>query len=432
LAHTVVHTEEAMSKKPKRKPISFDVDVRAAEPGDTPVTGAISLFLRVRATKKGVLTRRWIVRVTSNGRRPKFGLGSYPTIGLARARQLAQDAHSDVAAGKELGQRAKRRQRAAEAARSLTLSQAIDGYLAGAPRPFKNAKSDRIRERALHIHFASLHAHDVAKIKVADVFGILRKLAPETAVKSHAAVRAVFDYAIVMLEPHGVRFNNPADKGLLRHLGWSPKSRSENKPHAAVDWRIIPSVVSELSRIDEPAAACVILMIATGMRAQTARLAKWDNIVIDPEGENSTWTPPLPDLKERHHKHAFIIPLNSIALDALKRPQTSPFVFGSLSESILNSFLHRLRRRHPDWRDPHTNEPFTFHGFRSALRTWVEDTRRDDSVLAELSLGHKVHGDVAARYIRTGLVEERRALLDAWSRHLRSESANVIQIHSTR
>jgi hypothetical protein len=49
-------------------------------------------------------------------------------------------------------------------------------------------------------------------------------------------------------------------------------------------------------------------------------------------------------------------------------------------------------------------------------------------VFAELSLGHKVHGEVEGRYIRTGLVAERRALLDAWSRHLRSESAKVITL----
>jgi integrase len=422
-----------MSEKPKRKPISFDVDVKAAEPGDTPVTGAVGLFLRVRPTKKGALTRRWIVRITINGRRPKFSFGSYPTIGLARARQLAQDAHSDVAKGKEPGVRAKRLEQAAEAARSLTLSQAIDGWFANAPRSNKSAKSDRIRERALHTHFKPLHGRDVASITVADVFGILRKLAPETAVKSYTAIRAIFDYAIVMLEPYDVRFNNPADKRLLRQLGWSPKSRSENKPHPAVDWRIMPSVVAELSHMDEAVAACVILMIATGMRAKTARLAKWADIVIDPQGENSTWTPPFPDLKERHHKRPFIIPLNSIALDALKRPQTSPFVFGSLSESILNSFLHRLRRRHPDWVDSGDAErPFTIHGFRASFRTWVHEKHRPDTDLGELSLGHRVHGEIAGRYIRTGLLAERRALLDAWSRHLRGEFANVIQIRSTR
>jgi integrase len=327
--------------------------------------------------------------------------------------------------GFDPGVRAKRRQQAAQAKRSLTFGQAIKDWLANAARPNKSAKSDRIRERALHTHFAPLHARYVDKIRAVDIVGILQSLAPETAVKSHAAVRDVFDYAQAVLEPHDVRFNNPADKRLLRHLGWSPKSRSENKPHAAVDWRIIPSVVSELSHIDEAAAACVIPMIATGMRAQTARLAKWVN--INPEA--CTWTPPLPDLKERHHKRPFVIPLNDVALDALKRPHTSRFVFGQLSESIFNSFLHRLRRRHPDWVDSdHDERPFSFHGFRSSFRTWVEEKHRAHSDLAELSLGHKVHGEIAARYVRTGLVEERRVLLDAWSRHLRGESAKVITL----
>ncbi len=405
--------------------ISSDLSVRSAEPGEHTVTGAPGLILRVHAAKDGACTRTWIVRATTQGRRRRIGLGSYPAVGLARARQLAQDAHRTAAEGNEPGQRAKRRQQAAVAARSLTLSQAIHGWLANAARPNKSAKSDRIRERALYTHFAPLHARDVAAITVADVAGILRKLAPETAVKSHAAVRAVFDYAIVMLEPHDVRFNNPADKGLLRHLGWSPKSRSENKPHPAIDWRIMPSVVGELGRMDEAAAACVILMIATGMRAKTARLAKWAN--INPEAR--TWTPPFPDLKERHHKRPFIIPLNDVALGVLNRPCTSHFVFGSLSESILNSFLHRLRRRHPDWVDSDDDErPFTIHGFRSSFRTWAADKHLNDNALAELCLGHKVHGEVAGRYIRTGLIAERRVLLDLWSRHLRGETAEIITL----
>ena len=407
-------------------PISSDLSVRSAEPGEHTVAGSRGLILRVHAAKGGARTRTWIVRVTDGERRRRIGLGQYPAVGLAKARQLAQDAHGDVAVEKEPGARAKRRQQASLAARSLTLSKAIDDYLAGAARPFKNAKSSAIRERALRVHFAPLHPRDVAAITVSDVAVILRKLSPETAVKSHSAIRAVFDYATATLEPHGVTVINPADPRRLRSVGWSPKSRSENKPHAAIDWRTMPSVVSALSRMDEAAAACAILIIATGVRAGTARLMKWSDI----DFEARTWAPPLVDLKDgKHHKRAFVIPLSDVALDALRRRRTSRFVFGPLSESILNSFLRRLRRRHPDWVDSEDNErPFTVHGFRATFRTWVEDKRRDDSGLAELSLGHKVHGEVAARYIRTGLVEERRALLDLWSRHLRGETAEVITL----
>ena len=308
------------------------------------------------------------MRITIDGRRPKFGLGSYPTIGLARARQLAQDAHRDVAEGKEPGVRAKRRQRLAEAARTLTLGQAIDDYLAKVARPYKNVRSDRIRQRALRTHFAPLHSRDVASITVADVAGILRPLAPETAIKSHTAIRAVFDYAATVLEPHGVRMVNPADPRRLRSLGWAPKSRSESKPHAAVHWRVMPEVVAELSRTDDVAATCALFIVATAVRAGTARLAKWSDFDL----EKRTWTPPLADLKDgRHHQRPFIVPLNGVALDALERMRarsSSRYVFaksggGPIGDGDLTNLVRRLRLRHADWRDPDSE--------RALHRSWI-------------------------------------------------------------
>jgi integrase len=383
--------------------------------------------LHVKKLKHGGVSRTFCTRLP-NPQRSKRGLGAYPVVGLAEARDLAIDAHRAFAAGKPTGARAERRQRLAEAKRSLTLGKAIDG--APAP-PYENAKSDAIRERALHIHFKPLHARDVASITAADIAGVLRTLKPQTAIKAHAAVRAVFDYAAAVLEPRGVTLINPADPRRLRSLGWSPLR--ESTPHPAVDWRVMPSVVAELMHLDDVAAKCVLFIVATGARAGAARLAKWVDINL----EASAWTPPLADLKDgRHHKRAFIAPLNEVALSVLERMRGSPhYVFansrgGPLGENALINLTRRLRRRHPDWVDPHTNEPFTIHGFRSALRTWAEETRRADSVLAELCLGHKVHGDVAGRYIRTGLVSERRVLLEAWSRHLCGDTSNVVTLPS--
>ena len=415
MAYTVAYTEAGL-------PITSDTGVNAAEPGWHAVSGASGLFLRVHPAKGGSLTRSWIVRVTVDGKRRKFGLGSYPVVSLAHARQRATDAHRDIAKGKkDTGVRAERRKRAAEAARKLTLLKAIDG----APSPsYKNPKSDEIRERALRVHFASLHARDVTSITAVDVAAILRPLAVQTAIKAHTAIRRVFDYAETVLEAHRVTLNNPADPRRLRAVGWAPKPPGESESHAAVDWRIAPSVVAELSRMDDVDATCMLFIIATAVRAKTARLTKWDNVVF----ERRTWTPPFADLKEKHHKRPFIVTLNDVAIDALERLRgrsSSRYVFaksggGPISDGDITNLIRRLRRRHDDWRDPHTNEPFTVHGFRSTFRTFVAETRRADNELAELSMGHKVHGEVEGRYIRTGLVEERRPLLDAWSRHLRA------------
>ena len=200
-------------------------------------------------------------------------------------------------------------------ARSRSARRSTD-YLAKVARPYKNVRSDRIRNRALRVHFAPLHSRDVTLITVADVAGILQALAPETAIKSHTVIRAVFDYAATMLEPHGVRMVNPADPRRLRSLGWASKSRSESKPHPSVRWTLMPEVVAELSRTADVDASCIMLIVATAVRAGTARLAKWGDFDL----EKRIWTPPLADLKDgKHHQRPFVVPLNSVALDALER-----------------------------------------------------------------------------------------------------------------
>ena len=200
--------------------------------------------------------------------------------------------------------------------------------------------------------------------------------------------------------------------------------------YAAVDWRIVPELVDELGRLPDVAAACLLLIVATVVRAGTARLARWADIDL----EARVWTPPLTDLKDgRHHKRQFVIPLNDVAVRALEsmRGRSPRYVFGSpLRENDLSNLVRRLRRLHPGWVDKDTREPFTIHGSsRATFRTWVEDTRRLDGPLAELSLGHKIPGgEVSARYIRTGLVPERRELLDKWSDHCIGKSADIIQL----
>jgi integrase len=328
--------------------------------------------------------------------------------------------------------RAKTRQRLAAAERSLVLSQAIDGYLAIAPA-YKNPKSAETRDRVLRIHFASLHGRDIATITAIDVANILRRLKPQIAIKAHGAVRSVFDYAAARLEPHGVVVANPADPRRLRAVGWTAKPSSESSSHAAVDWRIMPKVISALEDMDDATVACALLIAATAVRAGTARVAKWADFNL----EARTWTPPLADLKDgKHHKRPFIVPLNDVALEALERMRainSSRFVFGrALTDGDITCLIRKLRRRHPDWVDPHNGEPFTVHGLRASFRTWTEDMRRQDSTLAELSLGHKVHGEVSARYVRTGLVEERRGLLEAWGRHLHGETAEVVTFPRSR
>ncbi len=202
-----------------------DVELRALGIGEHTDGDGLNFVVAPSRKKGGKLLRKWVFRIQIGGKRAKFGLGSFPSVG---ARQSAPEGYGRpvVSSPKELippsAQNAVRaslrpRARSPSALRLTPIS----------PRPRPRSRTPRhpqIRDRALRVHFAPLHSREVASIMVADVADILRPLKPNTAVKSHAAIRAVFDFAATTLEPHGVTIVNPADPRRLRSLGWSPKS----------------------------------------------------------------------------------------------------------------------------------------------------------------------------------------------------------------
>ena len=411
-----------------------DFDVRAAKIGEH--TDGDGLILVVRASRSGAKPRRsWVLRIVSGGRRRKLGLGSYPSVTLAQARQKAVDARRAFAQGIDPSVSAGRRAAVFKAARTQTLIAAINGYLANAAPKFKNAQSTQIRERALRIHFAPLHSRDVASITTADVASILRPLAAQTAIKSHSAVRAVFDYAATVLEPHGVRMVNPADPRRLRSLGWSPASPRSSAPHPALDWRRVPEFMAELARHEGADARCLAFIILTVARAGAARHAKWHNV----DFERRVWSVPIADLKDSKHRTApFAVPLSSSAVELLRAlPRNGAFLFPSASgrpigELAIVYLMRRLRRR-GDWLDPVTGAPVTTHGFRASFRTWAKAQRKDREI-AELNLGHAFYTSSEGAYARDddAMLALRGEMLEAWDRHCAGQTAEVIAFPGAR
>jgi integrase len=405
-----------------------DLDVRNAKSGEH--TDGDGLILVVRAPRSGGKPRRsWVLRLVANGRRRKLGLGVYPLVSLAQARQKAQDARRALAEGIDPSVTAKRRAGLLEAQRALTLMKAIDDYLVKAAPAYKNAKSTAIRDRALRVHFAPLHSRDVASITVADVAGILRTLKPQTAVRSHAVVRAVFDFAATVLEPHGVAIINPADPRRLRALGWTSKSTRASTPHPALDWRKAPEFMAELARNDDVDARCLAFAILTVARAGAARFAKWDD--IDPK--RRIWSVPIADLKDSKHRTApFVIPLSETAIELIESlPNRGAFLFPNAVGRPIDdqAIVHAIRRMHRrgDWRDPKTGKPVTAHGFRATFRTWAK-AKRLDREIAELALGHVFYSSSESPYARDddAVLALRRDMLELWGRHCAGQSGEVI------
>ena len=209
----------------------FVASARQGEHSDDLTRGLI-LMVRPSSAKGQPLRRSWVLRFSRGGKRQRIGLGAYPTVGLAAARQKARAALRDIDEGKDPSRAGKARLRADMEASVLTFGRAVDLYLSKVAQPFKNAKNDHARERGLRVICAPLHPRPVERITPLDIAVILRSLPPGTARKTQSALHALFAYAMVEMAHRGVHFLNPVSADLLKAVGYSPR-RSPRPPSGA-------------------------------------------------------------------------------------------------------------------------------------------------------------------------------------------------------
>jgi integrase len=62
----------------------------------------------------------------------------------------------------------------------------------------------------------------------------------------------------------------------------------------------------------------------------------------------------------------------------------------------------------------------TVHGFRSTFRDWAEECTNYPRRVIELALAHGNPDEVEAAYLRSELLDRRRALMDEWAAYCRS------------
>jgi hypothetical protein len=115
------------------------------------------------------------------------------------------------------------------------------------------------------------------------------------------------------------------------------------------------------------------------------------------------------------------VPLSARAVELLgKRREAAKhaeLVFPSPRGAILTDMaLTKFLRTHKAVSDT-LGRVATTHGFRSSFRDWASEAgvQRD---VAERALAHTIQNSVEAAYHRTDLLEQRRAVMEAWAAHL--------------
>jgi integrase len=152
------------------------------------------------------------------------------------------------------------------------------------------------------------------------------------------------------------------------------------------------------------------------------RTAEWAEIDLT----RALWSIPADKMKMGR---AHLVPLSRQAVEILtaqrKRKLLGKFVFPAarttarpLSENTLNAALRRLG---------YGKEAMTAHGFRATARTLLDERLRFPPDVIEVQLAHVVRGPLGSTYNRSIYLEQRVAMMAAWSDYLDTLKATVSQ-----
>ena len=171
--------------------------------------GGYGLTLRVRRMTNGRLSKVWVQRLRINGRATNLGLGSFPVVGLATARERALDNRRKIEQGID--------PRIAENP-TPTLADALEAVIEGRSASWKNGgRSAEIWRSSVRNHADNLIHRPVDQIDTGDVLRVIGPLwtdRHDTAKKVRQRLSLAFRWAMAA----GHRPDDPAGEALVAAL----------------------------------------------------------------------------------------------------------------------------------------------------------------------------------------------------------------------
>lgn len=388
-----------------------------------PVGGVAGLRLQI-TSERG---KSWIYRVKVGGKRREIGLGGFPDVSLAEARERARELKEKINGGFDpvAEKKEARLKLIQEQNRFATFEQIARDAFQVKEQEFKNAKHASQWIATLENYaFPIIGNMPVAEIQAADVKKVLDPIwttKTETASRVRQRMAAVFDYALA----NHKRFTaNPAAwKGCLQPLLPSPeklkkKLGKSNKHHPALPVNEMPRFIRELRSRKGDGARALEFAILTAARTGEVMGARWDEISLT----EKVWRLTAERMKA-DKPHTVTLSDNVISLLEVM-PNRTGLIFqtpkgGELSSAAMLAVTKRLH--HDDiekggkgFLDPIMDKIATPHGFRSTFKDWTRQKARFPDEWSELALAHVNSDETRSAYARNELLEERAGMMQAW------------------
>ena len=343
-------------------------------------------------------SKSWVQRLTINGRRRDIGLGGWPLVSLAQARDKAIDNRRLARSGGD-PIAAKRR------AGMPTFREATARTIKTRRSSWRNAKHATSWQQTLEKHaFPVLAELRVDQIERQDVLRVLRPIweeIPETARRVRSRIRMVLSWC----QANGFIDLNMAGE----HIDGALPAVDDAPAHM----RAIPfAEIAHVLRTVEAGPGslnvklCFRFTVLTAARGAESREARWEEI----DFAERVWRVPGSRMKmSKDHNQ----PLSRAALAVLERARAladgSGLVFPSAQKRrapLSNVAMMKLLESNG------LAKRMTVHGCRATFRTLASECTGADFAVMELSIAHVVGPKHVRAYARGELLARRRALME--------------------
>ncbi len=362
--------------------------------------GGLGLSLRVRPASHGGFTKSWTQYVRIGGRPTSLGLGRYPVVTLAKARERALENARAIADGRD--------PRGGSPRGVPTFAQALETVIAIHAQNWKDRSSSEHQWRATLTTYAfpRIGSKRVDEVTTADVMAILTPIWSSkhvTAKRIRQRIGAVMKWAVAQ----GHRPDNPAGEALGAAL---PKSGAVQKHQRALPHAEVGAALRHIRHADAHIGTRLAFefLVLTAARSGEVRGALWDEI----DCEGAVWTIPGERMKAgREHR----VPLADRALEVLDEAGALADEGGIVFPSPRGLVLHQTSLAGLA-RDLEIDA--VPHGFRSSFRDWAAECTDAPREVCEIALAHVNTDRVEAAYRRTDLFDRRRRLMADWAAYV--------------
>jgi integrase len=351
----------------------------------------------------------WMFRYTQDGKKREMGMGSYPAVSLASARERATAARECLAGGGD--PKAAGPAPVAAVTGAPTFRTAMDRYLQLKGAEWSNKKHASQWPNTLNTYARSLMDMPVDQITAQHVVGVLAPIwqtKAETASRVRQRIEAILGACIVFGDRPGP---NPAQwkYGLELVMG---RQKAVVKHHEAVAVATAPDAFLRLwSARDKGMGAQGAIMCAMScLRSGEVRKLQWDMW----DGGDTIHCPAA-IMKREHSDHRVHVPAFMQAwMSDLPRWAHSDLILpGHRGKPMSDNTIRKAQQVALD-------DKTTPHGWRSTFTDWATESGYADRWVADTK--HHQIGDATERaYRRTDYLQQRRPMLDDWVNYLTSK-----------